>query len=224
MIITPKIFKTKSGEIYLATNMEKTMKKRFNFRQTFSFLTIALLALFVLGTTDSAFAQKRKTYRKRPVLKKKTATAKPAVPKIPYYAVAAQTRLRARMNDTLNSKTAKVGDTFTGTITEPVYSESGQIVIPSGSTVTGRVSSAKPAAKGGKPGEIDVTFVSIKLPNGRTQAINGSLTDLDSKNATSDPEGTAKGGQMKNRKLIFYGGGAAAAQFWVRQSAAVKAH
>lgn len=112
------------------------------------------------------------------------------------------------MNDTLTSKTAKVGNTFTATVTEPVYSTNGVVVIPVGSTVTGRVDTVKQSSKGGNPGEIGVSFTQVRLPNGKTRAINGSLTDLEGK-TSSDNESTASGKKMGNRKLIFIGGGGA---------------
>ena len=37
------------------------------------------------------------------------------------YTVESGTRIRVRMNDTLSSKTARVGDTFQTTVTEAVY-------------------------------------------------------------------------------------------------------
>lgn len=112
------------------------------------------------------------------------------------------------MNETLNSKSARVGDTFTATVTEPVYSTNGVVVIPVGSTVTGRVDTAKPASKGGNPGEIGVSFTRVRMPNGKSHAINGALTDLEGK-TVSDSESTASGKKMSNRKLIFIGGGTA---------------
>jgi outer membrane lipoprotein SlyB len=47
------------------------------------------------------------------------------------------------------------------------------------------------------------------LPNGTTRAINGSLTDLNTDDGRSNNEGTATGDKMKNRKIIFIGGGGA---------------
>lgn len=163
-----------------------------------AFLTLILL----IGAADS-FAQ-----TKRPVLKRKAVAKKTTVYKVPVYKVDVGTTMRARMNETLNSKTAKVGDTFTATITEPVYSENGVVVVPVGSTVKGRVDTVKAAAKGGKPGSIGVSFTQVRLPNGKIRAINGSLTDLEGK-TSSDNESTASGKKMGNRKLIFIGGGGA---------------
>src|SRR6185369_3539085 len=73
----------------------------------------------------------------------------------------------------------------------------------------GRVNSVRPAMKGGEPGRIDMSFSSIRLPNGRTRAINGSLTDLTSGKTTSDNEGGVGRRKMENRKVVFIGGGTA---------------
>ena len=177
------------------------MKNILNFK----ILTAVLMALMAFGATE-ATAQ-----RKKPVIRKRTTVRKTTVvkPTVKLYTVDTGTTFRVRMNNNINSKTAKVGDTFATTVTEPVYSTTGQVVIPTGSTVTGRVDSVTAAKKGGDPGQISVSFVSVKLPNGTTRAINGSLTDLDTKSAKSDNESTASGDKMKNRKIIFIGGGGA---------------
>jgi Bacterial conjugation TrbI-like protein len=164
---------------------------------------IALLALFFLVGALPAAAQHR-----RPVVKRKVAVKKRIVHPAPLYVVTTGTTVRSRINETLNSKSARIGDTFTANVTEPVYSTNGVIVIPVGSVVTGRVDSVKPAGKSGNPGQISVSFTNIRLPNGRTHAINGSLTDLEGK-TSSDNESTASGKKMGNRNLIFIGGGTA---------------
>lgn len=170
------------------------MKNLINYR-----IFTALLAMFfVIGTIDS-LAQRR------PTIRGNTGNAQYSND---LYTVNSGTRIRVRMNETLSSKTARVGDTFTTTVTEPVYSDNGVIVIPTGSSIIGRVTSVKQAKKGGDPGQIDVSFMEVKLPNGTRRSINGSLTDLNSDDAKSDNEGTASGDDRKNDKLIFIGGGA----------------
>ena len=173
------------------------MKKILNFKV----LTAILVAFFVFGTFIDASAQRR-----RPAIQRRTATTRTSAN---LYTVPRGERIRVRMNETLSSKTARVGDTFTTDVTEPVYSNNGTVVIPVGSTVVGRVSSVIQAKKGGDPGKIDVRFTEVKLPNGTRRAINGSLTGLDTKKAKSDNEGGASGDDRKNDKLIFIGGGAA---------------
>src|SRR5690606_7567043 len=104
---------------------------------------------------------------------------------------------------------SQVGDTFSATVLEDVYSSDGVLVIPQSSKLTGRVDSITKAKKGGNPGQIDVSFTKLELPNGTSRRINGSLTDLDADDAKSDAEGTASGDKMKHRKIIFIGGGGA---------------
>lgn len=180
------------------------MKKRiFNL----GFFTAALALIFALGSFSEAAAQKRKPVIRKTTVKRTTVVRRPAAPRL--YRVETGTTVRVRMNGTLTSKTASVGDRFTTTVVEPVYSTDGVTVIPVGSTVTGRVDSVVRAKKGGDPGQIGVSFVSVRLPNGTTRVINGSLTDLNTKQGKSDNEGGVSGDQRKNDKIIFIGGGAA---------------
>ena len=167
------------------------------FRATF---VTAIAAVLLTGISMEVVGQ-----TKRPALR--TATKRPATQSL--FTVPSGTRMRVRMNETLSSKTAKAGDRFTVTVREPVYASNGAIVVPIGSEVIGRVNSVKPAVKGGKVGEIDVSFIQLVLPNGTKRTINGSLTELVSDDAKSDAEGTAKGDKTKYRKVIFIGGGGA---------------
>lgn len=163
----------------------------------------AIVAMITLFGVSGASAQRRK-----PVLKKRT-VVRHVVKADPLYTVPANTIIRVRMNRTITSKTSRVGDTFTTTVTEPVYSSTGVVVIPVGATVTGRIDSVVAAANKGKAGSIDAHFTSVRLPNGRSRAINGSLTDLESGKTASDNEGGVAAKGMNHRKTIFIGGGAA---------------
>lgn len=168
------------------------MKKLLSIKFTIA----VLIGLFAFSSVE-LLAQRKPAIRRTPTRVSSTAT------------VERGTRIRVRMNETLTSKTAQVGDSFTTTVTEPVYSSSGAVVIPVGSTVTGRINAVTKAKKGGDPGSIDVAFNRVRLPNGTSRNINGSLTDLDTDKAKSDNEGTASGDDRKNDKIIFIGGGAA---------------
>lgn len=173
-------------------------------KKALSSLLFAVLCMtFVVAFGNGVDAQTKK----KPVIRKKAVVKRPPAPRL--YTVAAGKRIRVRLNDELSSKTAKVGDRFTVTVREPVYSTSGAVVIPEGSEITGRVDAVTKAQKKGKPGTLDVSFIQVELPNGTKRAINGSLSELRADDAKSDNEGTASGDRMKHRKLIWYGGGAA---------------
>ncbi len=160
--------------------------------------------LLIAGPLETAAQTKRK-----PVIRKKTTVAKRTVPAARLYTVPAGKRIRVRMEESISSKTARVGDRFTAVVREPVYASTGAVVIPEGSELIGRVDAVVPARKGGKPGTLDMSFVQVVLPNGSKRAINGSLTELISDDAKSDSEGRASGDKMKHRKVIFIGGGGA---------------
>ncbi len=170
-------------------------------------MATVLTLILTIGLADT-FAQTKKTTRKKPVLKRTTATKTVVKPVIKLYMVEKDQVVRVRMNSTISSKTSKIGDTFMTTVTEPVYSNTGVIVIPTGSILVGKITAVTPAAKRGKPGTIDVNFIEVKIPNGSKHLINGDLTELDSNSAKSNNEGTASGDTMKHRKVIFIGGGA----------------
>lgn len=128
---------------------------------------------------------------------------------VKYYTVAANQVMRVRLNDELDSEKARVGDTFTSTLVDPVYSKTGLLLAPQGSTVGGRVTAVQRAQKKGKPAEMNVQFTYLELPNGYKRALNGSLTDLESSTGTSDNEGTVTAHKTGHRKAKFIGGGAA---------------
>jgi hypothetical protein len=117
--------------------------------------------------------------------------------------------MRVRLNDELDSEKARIGDTFTSTLVDPLYSKNGVLLAPQGSTITGRVTNVQRAQKDGKPAVLDVTFVSLRLPNGMHRAMSGSLTDLQSSTGNSDNEGSVTGHKTSHRNVKFIGGGAA---------------
>ena len=177
------------------------MRKLFNLGTLLAVLGL----IFAFGSIDVEAQKRKPVIRKKPVVKRATVIRQPAA----LYRLDTGTNIRVRINGTLSSKTARVGDRFKTTVTEPVYSTNGVVVIPVGSTVNGRVDTVKAARKGGNPGEIGVSFISVQLPNGNVRAINGSLTNLQTDDVNSDNEGTVSANKMKNRKIIFIGGGGA---------------
>ena len=178
--------------------------------KSFARRTTVLLALFalILGTlVPTASAQRRRA--RRPVRRATTARAVPAPTPVRYFTVPANTVIRVRMDTELNSQTARIGDRFSTTVTEPVYGGgSGVDVLPVGSKVWGRVRTVTRAQRR-KPGNISVSFNQVELPNGARHTVNGSLTSLQTDNVNSDNEGTVTGRGNRNRDAVFIGGGAA---------------
>lgn len=169
------------------------------------FSLLAVIAL-VAGTVLPAAAQTR-----RPRLRRQTRVTRPRQTTIApvYHTINANQIIRVRMNERITSETARVGDKFTTTTVDPVYA-SGVEVIPAGSIIVGRVTEVKRAARKSKAGMLGVQFISLKLPNGMSRALNGSLSDVSGETTTYDNEGQVTGKSSMKRNVVFIGGGAAA--------------
>jgi hypothetical protein len=187
------------------------MKTNTARRATILITTLALL----IATVIPASAQRRTTRRTRRTTRTTTTrrttttTATTAqTPPLRYFTVPADTTMRVRLDRELSSRTARIGDTFSTTVTEPVYAE-GTEVVPVGSHVWGRVSTVRPAGRR-TPGNISVRFTSVQLPNGARYPVNGSLTTLQTDQVNSDNESTVRGRSNQKRDAVFIGGGAVA--------------
>jgi hypothetical protein len=166
----------------------------------------SVLVLFAIFLT-TALPATAQTRRRRPQLRRPARVVR-TVPPVRYHTVQADTVIRARLNSELSSKTARVGDRFTASVTEPVYGASGVEVIPVGSRVLGRVTEVRRAGRR-TPGHISVAFNTVELPNQTRYAVNGSLSTLQTDDVNSDNEGAVSGRGNRKRDAVFIGGGAA---------------
>jgi len=125
-----------------------------------------------------------------------------------YYTLNSGQVIRVRLNQTITSETARVGDQFTTTVVDPIYA-AGLEVVPAGSSIVGRVRNVTRASRQSKAGTIEVHFVSLRLPTGIARAINGDLTEITSEKVNADNEGEVSGKSAMKRNVVFIGGGAA---------------
>lgn len=86
------------------------------------------------------------------------------------------TKIRVRMDNEINSKVSGVNDTFTATVSHPVFVRDVEI-IPIGTVVEGRILEAKAATSGKVNGFLDVKFESYRLPNDSKRPFDGSLVN-----------------------------------------------
>lgn len=145
--------------------------------------------LVVLVSSTAVIAQKKK-------------------PRIKYYSIGVNRTFHVRMNDSLNSGSARVGDVFSTTTVDPVYSANGVELVPPGSIITGRVTAVQKAQKDGNPGTLSVIFHRLNLPNGRAVGLSGSLTEYSAGNSASDNESNVSARKTSHRNVKFIGGGA----------------
>jgi hypothetical protein len=174
-----------------------------------AFSLIAILALLI-ATVIPATAQRRTRRRARRTTVTRTTTTRTTTvenaPPLRYYTLGTDTAMRVRMDSELTSRTARIGDTFSTSVIEPVYAE-GVEVIPVGSRVWGRVTTVNRAGRR-TPGNVSVRFVSVEMPNRARYPISGSLTTLQTDQVRTDNESTVKGRSNQKRDAVFIGGGA----------------
>jgi peptidoglycan hydrolase-like protein with peptidoglycan-binding domain len=116
------------------------------------------------------------------------------------------TIISMRLDRSLSSKTSRVGDRFTATVTTPVHI-AGRVVIPAGSVVEGRVTEVTPAKRMSRSGTIAIDFDELVLPDGTRARLVGSLTSDDPETREQiDDESRVSGGRQ-DRKAVFVGGG-----------------
>ncbi|HET6762742.1 MAG TPA: hypothetical protein VFH27_03695 [Longimicrobiaceae bacterium] len=124
----------------------------------------------------------------------------PAGPRYVTRTAAAGTRFGVRIDDELSTARMQVGDVFTSTLSEAITDPEGNVVIPAGATVYGRVTSAT-RGHGSQPATLGVTFTSI--------AYGGDRYSIDGSSVISEPTVQRVGRQSTAETAGKVGAGAA---------------
>lgn len=90
------------------------------------------------------------------------------------YKVPAGTRLQLSMDSEISSKVAAVNDTFTATVAKPLV-VSDSVVLPVGTVIEGRVIDVTSAAIGGRNGQMQVRFETMRFADNQRRRIEGLL-------------------------------------------------
>jgi len=117
-----------------------------------------------------------------PVTKPSQTTHTPAQPTPPpataTRTAAAGTFVDVAINDTISTRNTRAGALFTGSIVSDVKNAQGQVVIPAGSTVNGKVLASNPAPNPRTPGSLVVTFTSVTI-GGTDYPIDARIDSLE---------------------------------------------
>lgn len=111
----------------------------------------------------------------RPPAPRPAPPARPAAPTS--YSLSAGTSLDISVRDTITSKNAKVGDTFTATVSSDVKDRSGHVVIPAGSIVEGSVMDVKPAPSPTAAGTMVLAVKSVSV-RGRSYDLDANIDSV----------------------------------------------
>jgi len=118
--------------------------------------------------------------------------------------------LNLKLNNTLSTRSSNAGDTFTATITQPVYDQNSQaVLVPQGSTVEGRVASVQRSGGVSGTSQIQLNFQQLRLPDGQSYPLRAEVSQVNSQNGiggtiTGSPSTTNEGGvqQSQTRRTI----------------------
>lgn len=149
------------------------------------FLVLPVLSVLAIGCNMAS---------QRPVAASDTPNAQqPPFTEAKSLTVPVGATIYVRLQQSLSSASAQVGQEFSAVLDEPLIVEN-QTVVPSGAAVTGKVVAARESGHLHNSGYIRITLASI--------AVNGKPVALETNSVF------AGGGSYKKRDLTFIGGGA----------------
>lgn len=117
-------------------------------------------------------------------------------------AIPTGTAIRMRLERRLTSVTNKVGDEFSGRVTQDVV-VNGKAVIPAGSSITGQVTSvSEPRRIAGRP-SIELIPRYVLLPNGKSMPLTATAVDTSTPQILDvNDEGRIRGGGREHEDNV----------------------
>lgn len=111
----------------------------------------------------------------RPAPRREEPTPAPAPqPRIVTSTVPMGTNMSLTLNETLSTETNRVGDSFTATLQSAVRDGSGNVLIPAGATVRGRLTGVNKSGHVGETGVLKLAFEAVSF-GGRSYAMDGTV-------------------------------------------------
>ena len=103
------------------------------------------------------------------------------------------TTFAVRMNDQLSTETSRVGDAFTATLTDPIIDAAGNVIVPAGAVVRGRVTAVSPSTRVGQTAALKLAFEAISW-GGESHPLQASVerADVQQSSRTSRTETAGK--------------------------------
>jgi hypothetical protein len=90
------------------------------------------------------------------------------------YKLPAGTKIRLSMDAEISSKVSSVNDTFTTTVAKPIL-VGNAVILSAGTVIEGRVTKISSAGIGGKNGQMQLRFETIRFANNLKREIDGTL-------------------------------------------------
>lgn len=111
----------------------------------------------------------------RPAPRREAPTPAPAPqPRVVTSTVPMGTNMSLTLNETLSTESNRVGDSFTATLQSAVRDGSGNVLIPAGATVRGRLTGVNKSGHVGETGILKLAFEAVSF-GGRSYAMDGTV-------------------------------------------------
>jgi hypothetical protein len=125
-----------------------------------------------------------------------------AIDASPLLTVPAETEASVLLLSGIHTKISEVHDQVEGQLLRPVY-VGGQLALPQGTLLFGRVTHVRAAGRMHRPAEIGFRFDEVYLPDGETEPVTARLAALESPGLMRvDREGDLKGGRQFSWHLM----------------------
>lgn len=102
--------------------------------------------------------------------------------------VQAGTTFALRLNEELSTERNQAGDGFTATLAEPILDANGDVAIPAGATVRGRVTKSAKSGRVGETAVITVAFEAVSF-NGRSYPLQATVVEANPERRNRTPAG-----------------------------------
>lgn len=121
--------------------------------------------------------------------------APPPAPREVTSSVAIGTTMSVTLNDELSTETNQAGDSFTATVQQPITDSDGNVVIPTGGTVRGRVTQVQKSGRVGETAVLNLAFEAVSF-GGESYPLDASVveTNPEKRSRSSTGEQAAKVG------------------------------
>ena len=113
--------------------------------------------------------------------------------------------VQARLLETIDSKTARIGSPVRAVVMRPLVSPDGRLILPEGAEVVGEVSRAIPARRFGRNGKLQIRFTKIEGPGAEAVPVSGNLEAVEAANGRGRMRLDEEGGAsipFSKRRLI----------------------
>jgi hypothetical protein len=114
-------------------------------------------------------------------------------PRVVTSTVAMGTSMSLRLNETLSTETNRVGDSFTATLQDAITDADGNVIVPAGATVRGRLTQVEKSGHVGATGILKLAFEAVSF-GGRSYPMDATVVRANPQrsNRTTTGEQAAK--------------------------------